>query len=283
MKSITELQPRDFVRSNYLFASDFYEIKNWEYNVPSRATIETGYNDAFCMVLVRRGTFDVALPGNGYTLHSGQMVVEKANYEYQLRPASGTCSVLNFTDDFYSELAIESEWRKLFFFKDINTLSLALQSSPEIDYLHHCILQNAMNDKLQMDVLVLNLVSQMMQRFNDRSELKSFSQVQKHHVEMVEQIKEYLYQNFLENISLQELADRAHLTVFHFCRVFKKITSYSPYQYLLGVRLKHAEMLLRDTSLPVMDVCYASGFNHTDHFSTIFRQRYGVSPQQYRK
>jgi transcriptional regulator GlxA family with amidase domain len=90
-------------------------------------------------------------------------------------------------------------------------------------------------------------------------------------------------ENFFNDISLQELSSHCCVSPFHFSRVFKKFTAYSPHQYLLNIRLKHAEMMVRNTHQPLADVCFASGFNSIEHFATTFRQKFKVSPAAYRK
>jgi AraC family transcriptional regulator len=54
---------------------------------------------------------------------------------------------------------------------------------------------------------------------------------------------ERLEDDFIENISVTELADHAHLSVDHFARTFRKVTGATPHQYLLRVRLSHARKL----------------------------------------
>jgi AraC family transcriptional regulator len=46
--------------------------------------------------------------------------------------------------------------------------------------------------------------------------------------------------------------------------------------------LQHAERLIRTTDLPVTDVCFQSGFNRLDYFSTAFAKRYNVPPSKYK-
>ena len=99
----------------------------------------------------------------------------------------------------------------------------------------------------------------------------------------IERAKLYLQDHFTEDISLQEVASHCNVSPFHFGRTFKKFTNYSPHQYLLTIRLKHAELLLRNTTRPILDICFLSGFNSLEHFVTMFKQRYHVSPTQYRR
>ncbi len=63
---------------------------------------------------------------------------------------------------------------------------------------------------------------------------------------------------------------------------FKQFNIFSPYKYLQDLRLKNAEMLLKSTTLSITDVCFMSGFNSLDYFSTAFSKKYKLSPSKYR-
>ena len=64
--------------------------------------------------------------------------------------------------------------------------------------------------------------------------------------------------------------------------VFKKVTGYSPIDYLLHVRLsKAAEMLLKSES-PISEIAQDCGFSDSNYFSRQFKKSYGLSPREYR-
>ena len=107
--------------------------------------------------------------------------------------------------------------------------------------------------------------------------------LKEHHIILVDNAKAFIQVHFRDNISLDKISSYFHISSFHFCRIFKRSTNYSPYQYILTTRLNHAELLLRNTSQPITDICFASGFNSVEHFSTIFRAKFKKNPSQYRK
>lgn len=285
MKNPTELKLIDSIDSHYLFASDFYEIKDWAFDFKDEEKVNEGYNDCFCIVFVKKGNFVIDLSGKSHDMHTGHIIIEKADYEYKLRPATGACTIFNFTKSFYHQLINDYQLGNSFFFSNSNLLSLLLKSSPEIDYLHHQILKNIMGaGKLEIDSLVLSLVQQITGCFTDKMFCHELpASLRRNHIPTIERAKAYINEKFVDDISLQELSDHCHTSSFHFCRTFKKFTSYTPHQYLLNIRLKHAEVLLRNTELPVADICFSSGFNSLEHFATAFKQRHKVSPTQYRR
>ncbi|MBC8085533.1 MAG: helix-turn-helix transcriptional regulator [Hymenobacter sp.] len=273
------------MQSRNLFQSDFCEIKRWAINLTQQEGGSKGYNDCFCLVFVHSGRFAVELATQPYELYTGHVVVEKADYAYKLRPSTGVCSIFNFSASFYEQFIEEYGLRHSSFFVNPNLLTLSLTTSPAIDYLHHQIVHNlGQVGKLEVDCLVVKLVRLVVERVENRplAELAT-PMVKSFHLETIEQAKMYLNSQFNQDISLVDLASHCCVSPFHLSRLFKECTGYSPHQYLVAVRLTHAEQLLRQPTLTVADVCYASGFNSPEHFAAAFQQKNHLSPTQYRK
>jgi AraC-like DNA-binding protein len=284
-KTLGGIAPLEKIISQNLFDSDFYEVKNWAFDYRREQKISEGYNDCFCIVFVKRGNFLLDLPLKTYDMHIGHMMIEKPDYEYKLRPAAGECSIFNFTDTFYERLIDDYDLKKTFFFSNANLLSLLIKTSAEIDYLHFQIIKKVGSaGKLEIDNLVLELLQQIIECITSKTlDTELPLSLRKNHMTTVEKAKEYMNENFSSDISLQDLASYCCVSPFHFSRTFKKFTTYSPHQYLLNIRLKHAEMMVRNTSRPIADVCFSSGFNSIEYFATAFRQRFNMNPTQYRK
>ena len=94
------------------------------------------------------------------------------------------------------------------------------------------------------------------------------------------QAKLFIDNNYSENIDLDNIADEAFFSKFHFIRQFKKIYGQTPHQYLKTVRIEKAMQLLR-TNLTVSEACYAVGFESPGSFSSLFKRIVGVTPSAY--
>lgn len=102
------------------------------------------------------------------------------------------------------------------------------------------------------------------------------------HDEVIRNARRYIHENFSRKISIDEIARHCFMSQYHFSRVFKMYTSVSPHQYLLQLRLRHAEKLTKYTDLPITDICFISGFSSLDYFSTAFTKKYKLSPKKFR-
>lgn len=94
------------------------------------------------------------------------------------------------------------------------------------------------------------------------------------------QAKLYMDQNFGENIDLSLISDEASFSRFHFIRLFKSCYGKTPHQYLKGVRLEKAKLLLQQNH-SVTEVCQLVGFESLGSFSNLFRTANGISPVNY--
>ena len=95
---------------------------------------------------------------------------------------------------------------------------------------------------------------------------------------------DYINHNLDREITVQALAERAHLSISVFAHSFKKIMEISPYQFIITQRLERAVKLLldRDANIPIATICQMCGFSSPSAFTTRFRQKYGISPAKYR-
>ncbi|WP_082053173.1 AraC family transcriptional regulator [Gordoniibacillus kamchatkensis] len=96
-------------------------------------------------------------------------------------------------------------------------------------------------------------------------------------------VTSYVSFRLSEPISVAEMARRANLSPSRFNVVFRERFGASPHQYLLELRLKHAEELLRAGALPLAEVAAYCGFADIHHFAKSFKRRFGDAPAAYRK
>ncbi|MGH7743175.1 MAG: helix-turn-helix domain-containing protein, partial [Candidatus Eiseniibacteriota bacterium] len=84
-------------------------------------------------------------------------------------------------------------------------------------------------------------------------------------------------------IWLSEIARECGLSVSHFARSFKRSFGTSTHQWLVQHRIDHALQLMRQTSMPLIEIAIRSGFNDQAAFTRTFHRRVGVSPGRWRR
>jgi AraC family transcriptional regulator len=91
-----------------------------------------------------------------------------------------------------------------------------------------------------------------------------------------------LEQGFSEAIDLDRLAEVAMMSKYHFLRTFRRIVGMTPYQYLLGLRLRHAAVRLAMSSEPISAIAFETGFGDLSTFNERFRRQLGTTPSRHR-
>jgi AraC family transcriptional regulator len=85
-----------------------------------------------------------------------------------------------------------------------------------------------------------------------------------------------------EDLSLKVLSKAAGLSEYHFLRMFKQSTGYTPHQYIINQRIERAKELLKKTDMSITEIAYLLGFSTPAHFTHHFRRKTGVTPSEVR-
>lgn len=93
---------------------------------------------------------------------------------------------------------------------------------------------------------------------------------------------DYLNRNFTLQISIENLADYIGINRTHLFRIFKEHIGMSPKEYLIQLRMKRAEELLRTSNATIKDITFSVGYLDPYLFSKMFKRFCGVSPMTYR-
>jgi AraC family transcriptional regulator len=99
----------------------------------------------------------------------------------------------------------------------------------------------------------------------------------------VERVIQAMYAHVSDPLSLDEMAEIACLSPFHFNRMFRALIGIPPGEFFAALRLDAAKRLLLTTSLSVTDVCFDLGYSSLGTFVTRFKQLIGLSPLQLRQ
>ena len=96
-------------------------------------------------------------------------------------------------------------------------------------------------------------------------------------------IVHYLSSAYHEKITISDLCSKFGLNRTTLSKMFLKKTGRTVISYLNSIRISVACIMIRDTALPIEEICYRSGFNDPAHFRKVFTKETGFSPGDYRK
>jgi AraC-like DNA-binding protein len=83
-------------------------------------------------------------------------------------------------------------------------------------------------------------------------------------------------------LTLEQMAEAAFFSPYHFLRAFRTAYGRTPHQYLTALRIERACALLQTTELGIAEIGRRVGFQHPTSFTLLFRQHMGVAPSHYR-
>ena len=93
----------------------------------------------------------------------------------------------------------------------------------------------------------------------------------------------YIDQNYMHDITLEDLASIAGYSPYHFSRLFKKYSNTTFVNFLNRRRVKAAEMMLLEGGYSITDVAMQSGFSSLTTFNRVFKMINGYTPTEYKK
>lgn len=145
------------------------------------------------------------------------------------------------------------------------------------------LLEEAGGQELALGALVEQLLIHLLRHYSnirrsDELELSRAGLVDRR----VRRAVELMHAHLDRELPLEEIAAAAHLSPFHFARLFKKVTGATPHAYLAALRTTRAQTLLAETDLSITEIGARVGYASSSHFSKAFRQATGITPRAFR-
>jgi len=226
-----------------------------------------------------------------YTLR-GKGSAEYRGRRYELNP--GQLFVINCYDyqEYYtsSDEGWEIKWVHFFgsnseeYFNAIydNYGPVIDIGSEIVDYIDMVMDMMERGDR-QFEIKASNIVVNMLTRILlEASSNSGCCESRSQHRQIREAIS-FIEANYNSNITVQDMAEKACYSLYHFIRVFKKTTDYSPYEYLVKYRINKAKALLDSTDKTIEEISHIVGFDSVSNFVRTFRQLEDMTPLKYRK
>ena len=98
----------------------------------------------------------------------------------------------------------------------------------------------------------------------------------------LKRVIDYIDASMSSKITSRDLAAVAGLSRMHFASQFRTATGLRPHEFLLQWRIRRAAELMRNTTMPIMEIALAVGFQTQAHFTTVFKRFAGCTPRNWR-
>lgn len=102
-------------------------------------------------------------------------------------------------------------------------------------------------------------------------------------LERLNRVISFIDKNYMNPMTIAELAQMLCISKYHFCHVFKNLTGKGVNEYINMVRVEQAERLLKNTDMNITEIAMATGFSDANYFSRVFSKYKKIPPSSIRK
>ena len=94
---------------------------------------------------------------------------------------------------------------------------------------------------------------------------------------------EYINSHISENIKIDDICEVVHISKYHFCREFKKMTGQTLMEYVLRTRIVLAKNMLTKKKYSIHEISEKCGFSSTSYFCRVFKNETKMTPMEFKK
>lgn len=127
-----------------------------------------------------------------------------------------------------------------------------------------------------------NLINAFKQKVNKLFKMFEESRVM-YKDNIIMQACQYVIENIDEDINLTTISDKLAISKNYFCSLFKQETGENFLSFVTRMKMKRAQLLLKEENLKVYEVCYMLGYTDTTYFTRLFKQYIHMTPSEYKK
>jgi len=258
-----------------------------------RGVNDLHWHEELQMTLVTKGNLTIRINGLDYSLRTGQAIFINKSVLHMVTHLShdGEYVSFNFPEKllaFYSDSTMERNHVLPY----TNSYLLSLEIRGETEWQKQ-ILQTLWEMKKkferkeswgwQYEIAIHTVQLWLILISNIKLSSEESYKYNRLQQERLQLMLSFIHQNYTIPITLNEIADVAHLSVSECTRSFKKSIRMTPYDYLIKYRIKKSCELLETTEYTITEIARRVGFNHVNHFIQSFKKHRVITPKDYRK
>ncbi|TSB48080.1 AraC family transcriptional regulator [Alkalicoccobacillus porphyridii] len=216
---------------------------------------------------------------NGMTLHRPKL--------FEGSPYIRT--TIHFNQPYYSEILTPMGMPQLVDpFKQLSFIHLAFQDEEQSTLESYLVKMNELQqsetemDNFKFQLSFMELLTFLYPYCQNplQDSIRPQSDKEKH----VQKVISYIETHYQRDFHLDILESELHLSKYYLSKIFKEVTGVTIFKYLLQKRINQAKVSLTlEPEQSITDLSYQHGFKYPSHFSRIFKQLTGETPEYYRK
>ncbi len=236
------------------------------------------------IVLCNENTYTVSFPDQTIKMHEGDILFIPPNTLHRIEaPETGSRFILlfdlEFLQMFHNQTTIISFLSKHHLYSIVSHPHIYSSVYSRLMHIISLYFSNDTYSEIGIYADLLNLFKEIC----EHGSKPNISDAEKHTLsyDKFVNILSYIDNNYAEDLSLQQVANIANFSKFHFSRLFKQYTNTTFYEYLSQKRILVAQDLILK-NIPITDVAFQTGFNNLTTFCRCFKKYVGCSPTQFK-
>lgn len=158
----------------------------------------------------------------------------------------------------------------------LQPLCLKPQAEPDTAFLTHCLHSNTVSDSLRLRQTVLDVLIDFLDKHNITIRTEDYSPC-------IYKALVYIKQNLSMQLSISQIAENVYVSKSTLTKHFQKELGMTVNEYICNTIMAEAERLLMTSNISIHDLCQKFGYGDQLYFSRRFKEKFGVSPRNYRK
>ncbi|ULT58999.1 AraC family transcriptional regulator [Neobacillus drentensis] len=242
------------------------------------------WHDRIEFLFVLRGQIHVFVGGEEYPLQENDLLLINSNEVHGVESSEDNRVLLlqiplTFIEKWYENIEKES----------FECQSFQTDDQERFDHIRMSMIQlmftlrkRELGYEIKIHSLLLDIVYNLISQFRVTNH-KLINRNSSKDIERLTRITSYIQKNYMNPITLNEIAENEELTVPYLSRYFQQHMGQSFVKYLNGIRLEQAVMYLLETNWPVIQIAMESGFSSLNTFHKLFKDTFHTTPYQFRK
>jgi AraC-like DNA-binding protein len=269
----------------------------FEDEMPVRVTIANvkdypiHFHDDMEVVFVLAGSLNMRSGFFKNTLHTGDVYImnPKDVHSYSSNDEDNLTLMLHIDSGYFSEYY--PDWSKSFFVTDMDDPSTDEMENMR-DFLARIIMEVMEDGDGYLQRVVEHshgLITLLMDEFRffalEKGRFVNDSQHKKNKIVAgrMDRIQDYLYDNYYRKVTLQEIGDREHLSIYYLSHVIKEATGLSYKEFLNFIRVEESEKLLLGSDMKISAISESVGFSAVRYYIKYFIKWFSMDPKVYRE
>ena len=235
--------------------------------------------DTFTIAAVVEGSFTCRSETGTALLHPGSLLLGNHGTCFECghdHSVGDRCIAFHLAPDYFAEVAASSG--------GTGTFRFPTGMVPALPGLAPWLVRleaRAITSKLEVDEAIAHVMEDVIGATSDAQ--PSIFRISPLDIRRVSAVIRHIELHSGEDLELDQLASMAAMSKYHFLRTFRRTVGTTPYQFVLGIRLRRTAVRLLTSNALISSIAFDAGFGDLSTFNARFRKNFGASPSVFRQ